>query len=72
MRSAMISLMNAMVYPCKNVAGLLIKQEDQRLDPFTRMRIRAHISMCKGCGNFEGQILTMRNSLKAWRHYEES
>jgi hypothetical protein len=63
------------VYPfrrtCKETAALLVAQEDRTLGLADRVGIRLHLGICKGCVNFEGQMLAMRSALKRWRGYQE-
>lgn len=62
-----------MTYPlkrsCKEVAALLIAQEDRSLPLADRLALRMHMAMCDACPRFERQVLTMRRGLRAWRNY---
>ncbi|MEN9887733.1 MAG: hypothetical protein RL758_2311 [Pseudomonadota bacterium] len=56
---------------CKEVAALLIAQEDRPLSWGERLGLRFHIFICKACPKFERQVLTMRNAMKQWRNYTD-
>lgn len=55
---------------CKEVSALVIAREDRALPLQERWALRLHMAMCKACPDFERQVLTMRNAMKQWRHYE--
>lgn len=54
---------------CKQVAALLIANEDRAIALSDRVRTRLHLMACKTCPNFERQLLTMRNAMQQWRNY---
>jgi len=54
---------------CKQVAALVVAREDRALLWTERLTLRLHLLACKACPRFERQVLTMRNSLQAWRNY---
>ena len=54
---------------CKQVAALLVAREDRALPWAQRLALRLHLMACDACPRFERQVLTMRNSLQAWRTY---
>ena len=56
---------------CKEVAALVIAREDRSLGVFEDAQLRFHMLICKACPNFARQVLTMRNALRQWRHYED-
>jgi hypothetical protein len=56
---------------CKEIAALLIAQEDRRLTLAERLALNFHLPACDACPKFAGQVLTMRNALKAWRAYQD-
>jgi hypothetical protein len=56
---------------CKEVAALLIAREDRALPWQDRLALRLHLAICAACPTFERQMLTMRNAMQQWRHYEE-
>jgi len=55
---------------CKQVAALLIAREDRALPLADRLALRLHLAACNACPKFERQVLTMRNALRQWRHYQ--
>ena len=57
---------------CKEVAALLIAREDRALPLTERLALRLHLLACEACPKFERQLLTMRNALSQWRHYQET
>ena len=57
---------------CKEVAALLVAQEDRQLAFSDSLVVRLHLLACQACPDFERQLLTMRNALKQWRQYTES
>lgn len=57
---------------CKEVAALLIAREDRALPLTERLALRLHLLACEACPKFERQLLTMRNALSRWRHYQET
>lgn len=54
---------------CKQVAALLIANEDRAIKLSDRLRTRLHLMACKTCPNFEHQLLTMRHAMRQWRNY---
>jgi hypothetical protein len=54
---------------CKQVAALLVAQEDRELPAVERMALRLHLAACSACPRFERQLLTLRNSMRRWRNY---
>jgi hypothetical protein len=54
---------------CKQVAALLVAQEDRDLPAVERMALRLHLAACSACPRFERQLLTLRNSMRRWRNY---
>jgi len=57
---------------CKEVAALLVAQEDRDLRLGDRLALRVHMAICDACPKFERQILSMRKGLRAWRNYTGS
>ena len=51
---------------------MVVAQEDRYLGLADRLALRMHMAMCEACPRFERQMLTMRNSLREWRHYSGS
>jgi hypothetical protein len=56
---------------CKQVAALLVAQEDRELPAVERMALRLHLAACSACPRFERQLLTLRNSMRRWRNYTD-
>ncbi len=56
---------------CKEIAALLIAQEDRRLSLGERLALQFHLPACDACPVFARQVLTMRNAMKQWRAYED-
>ena len=56
---------------CKQVTALVIAREDQALPLFDQLALRLHMATCTACPRFERQVLTMRNAMQQWRHYQE-
>ncbi len=54
---------------CRDVAALLVAQEDRRLGLADRLALRLHQAVCEACPKFERQLLTMRNQMRRWRAY---
>jgi len=54
---------------CKQVAALLIAQEDRELPVADRVALRLHLAACHSCPIFQRQLLTMRKAFSRWRHY---
>ena len=57
---------------CKEAAALLVAREDRALPASDRVALYFHLMACKTCPRFEKQILTLRNSMRQWRHYSEN
>ena len=55
---------------CKEIAALLIAQEDRPLSLADRLALQFHLPACQACPVFARQVLTMRNAMKQWRAYE--
>lgn len=56
---------------CKEAAALMIAREDRALPWPDRLALRLHLSICAACPPFERQIVSMRNAMRQWRHYQE-
>jgi hypothetical protein len=57
---------------CKQVAALLIAQEDRALPWADRLALRLHLVACDACPRFGKQLLHMRNAMRQWRNYTTS
>lgn len=64
--------MSLLLRTCKEVAALIVAREDRPLSWRERLHVGLHLRACKACPNWERQVLTMRNAMKQWRHYQES
>ena len=54
---------------CREVATLLVAQEDRALALSDRLALRMHMLICDACPRFARQMLSMRNSMQQWRNY---
>jgi Putative zinc-finger len=54
---------------CREVAALLVAQEDRTLPIADRLALRIHMAICEACPRFERQLLIIRNSMQRWRGY---
>lgn len=57
---------------CQQAAALIVAREDRVLPIADRIALRFHLLACQVCPRFERQVLTMRNSMRQWRHYREN
>jgi hypothetical protein len=57
---------------CKEAAALLVAREDRPLRLGDQIALRMHLLACGACPRFARQMLTMRNSMRQWRHYAEA
>lgn len=55
---------------CRQVTALVIAREDRALPWRDRLALRLHMAICAACPTFERQVLTMRNAMQQWKHYE--
>ncbi|WP_294766978.1 zf-HC2 domain-containing protein [uncultured Rhodoferax sp.] len=56
---------------CREAAALMVAREDRALPWADRLTLRLHLMACAACPRFERQLLTLRNSMQAWRNYSE-
>ncbi|MDM4765090.1 zf-HC2 domain-containing protein [Pelomonas sp. SE-A7] len=56
---------------CKQVSGLVLSAEDQRLPLKERLAVRLHLWACTACTRFVGQVALMRKATARWRGYSE-
>lgn len=54
---------------CKEATALMVAREDRALSWADRLGLGLHLAVCKTCPAFERQMLTLRHSMKQWRHY---
>jgi hypothetical protein len=57
---------------CKQAAALMVAREDRALATGDRVALYFHLLACKACPRFERQLLSLRNSMRQWRHYSEN
>nr|WP_315464930.1 zf-HC2 domain-containing protein [uncultured Rhodoferax sp.] len=57
---------------CKEASALMVAREDRSLPVADRVALYFHLLACKACPRFEKQLLTLRNSMRQWRHYSEN
>ena len=57
---------------CREATALMVAREDQALPWADRLALRLHLMACAACPRFARQMLTMRNSMRQWRHYVET
>lgn len=57
---------------CREVAHQLLRQREQPWAWHERLALRMHWWVCEGCRHFKGQVQTMDQALKTWRHYRDS
>jgi hypothetical protein len=49
---------------CKQVSVLLSQSQDQPLGMVERLRLEAHLKVCRGCDNFRKQLDFLRRALR--------
>ena len=49
---------------CKQVSVLLSESQDRPLGVVERLRLEAHLKVCKGCDNFRRQLDFLRRTLR--------
>lgn len=49
---------------CKQVSVLLSESQDRPLGMVERLRLEAHLKVCKGCDNFRRQLDFLRRALR--------
>lgn len=50
---------------CKEVSRLVSQGLDRRLGGWERVRVRIHLAICDGCGNFSKQMAFLRRAVRA-------
>ena len=63
--------MTSIIRTCREVTALVLAREDRQLRLRERLAVRVHFLVCKACPVFERQVLTMRETLGAWRQYRD-
>jgi predicted anti-sigma-YlaC factor YlaD len=49
---------------CKNASELVSRSLDGKIGMLERLRLRAHLKVCKACRNFVGQMQFMRKAIR--------
>ncbi|HEX7644162.1 MAG TPA: zf-HC2 domain-containing protein [Burkholderiaceae bacterium] len=49
---------------CKEAHRLVSEGLDRELGVFERLRIRAHLTVCDACTNFNGQMILLRQAMR--------
>jgi hypothetical protein len=49
---------------CKQVSVLLSHAQDRPLGALERLRLEAHLKVCRGCENFQKQLDFLRRALR--------
>jgi hypothetical protein len=49
---------------CKEVSVLLSEDQDRPLGSLERARLEAHLKLCKGCENFQKQLVFLRQAMR--------
>jgi hypothetical protein len=57
---------------CRKVTRLILEREDRQLGPLERMAVRLHLSVCRMCTRFTGQVRLMNRAMAHWKAYSES
>ncbi|MES2423274.1 MAG: zf-HC2 domain-containing protein [Pseudomonadota bacterium] len=55
---------------CKQAAELLSISQDEPLGLISRLRLRAHLSMCENCRQVEAQFNSLRSLTGQWMEDE--
>ncbi len=58
-------------YSCRQAHELLSQALDRRLGLVERTRLQVHLSICRSCTHFKGQMGTLRQSMQTWSHQAE-
>ena len=53
-----------MTITCKEAARLVSEGLDQELSPETRLRLRAHLAICRGCRSLAERLAFLRRAMK--------
>ncbi|HEX8955065.1 MAG TPA: zf-HC2 domain-containing protein [Burkholderiaceae bacterium] len=52
------------ILTCKEAHRLVSEGLDRELGVFERLRIRAHLTLCDACTNFNGQMILLRQAMR--------
>ena len=55
---------------CKRATELLSRQMDEKLSFRERFALRCHVAICKGCQQFEKQLVVLRGMSSRYMDYE--
>lgn len=72
MKSLLTLLLHRMMKSCRQVTLLILAEQDRPLTVQEKLSKGLHLMVCKGCTRFDHQMGTMRQSMHAWRNYQES
>jgi len=53
-----------MTITCKEAARLVSESLDQELPPETRLRLQAHLAICRGCRSLAERLAFLRRAMK--------
>ena len=53
-----------LLYSCKKAQQIISEGLDRELSLAERAHLKLHLSMCRSCTNFKGQMQTLRMALK--------
>lgn len=51
---------------CHDATFLMSQSRERTLSFSERMKLRLHVGMCRGCANFERQLLRLGDAAKAY------
>jgi hypothetical protein len=54
---------------CKEVANMVLMQQDRALNFQQLLALRLHMAVCKACPVFQNQFSVMKNAMRQWRNY---
>lgn len=58
-----------MIPDCREVSELLSQEQDRPLRLAERFRLRLHLLLCRGCGNFRAQLGFLRSAVRDYRDH---
>jgi hypothetical protein len=56
---------------CREVTRLILERENRRLGTVERIAVRLHLSICRMCTRFAGQVRLMNRAMTRWKAYSE-